>query len=146
MPWGFSLVPHTPIPHKITQVAVGVIFDGAGEILVALRPTDKLQGGLWEFPGGKIEANETPLQALRRELLEEVGITVETAEPLVRCVHQYEQHHVHLHVFQVRHFHGIAHGCEGQKIDWVSVEKLLTLPLLAANHPIVEAILKAMEN
>jgi 8-oxo-dGTP diphosphatase len=127
---------------KIAHVAVGVVFNQAGEILVALRPHNKLQGGLWEFPGGKIETNETALQALKRELLEEVGITVEHADPLVDCGHHYEHHHVTLHVFQVRNFRGIAHGREGQQIDWVSVEKLLLLPLLAANHPIVEAILK----
>jgi 8-oxo-dGTP diphosphatase len=125
-----------------TRVAVGVVFNAENKILVALRPLDKLQGGLWEFPGGKIEPNETAEEALARELLEEVGITITTAKPLLHCEHHYHEHHVYLEVFEVRSFEGIAYGKEGQKIDWVTPKKLLELPLLSANHPIVEAVLK----
>lgn len=124
------------------RVVVGVIFNALGEILVALRPSHKLQGGLWEFPGGKIEANETAEQALKREILEEVGLHVLTAKPLITCEHHYKHHHVVLDVFHTDHFDGTALGLEGQIIDWVSLEKLQQLPLLSANHPIVEAILK----
>lgn len=130
------------MPSFLTRVAVGVVFNAEGKILIALRPSDKLQGGLWEFPGGKIEPNETAEEALRRELLEEVGISITYGKALLHCEHHYQQHHVYLEVFEIRKFEGIAFGKEGQTIDWVSPEKLLELPLLSANHPIVEAILK----
>jgi 8-oxo-dGTP diphosphatase len=123
------------------HVAVGVVFNPLGQILIALRPSHKLQGGLWEFPGGKIEPNETPEQALARELAEEVGITILSVQPLTQCEHHYKDHHVYLDVFKIDKFAGTAYGKEGQIIDWVTPEKLLTLPLLSANHPIVEAIL-----
>jgi len=124
-----------------TQVAVGVVINPQGQILIALRPSHKLQGDLWEFPGGKIEHGETPEQALHRELQEEVGITIFSPTPLVQCEHHYKDNHVALEVFVIREFAGIASGLEGQKIDWVMPEELLKLPLLSANHPIVEAIL-----
>lgn len=134
-----SLIPASP-----TRVAVGVIFNPQSEILIALRPLDKLQGGLWEFPGGKIEPFETAEEALHRELLEEVGITITSVKPLLHCEHHYQNHHVYLEVFEVRQFEGIAHGKEGQVVEWVAPEKLRELPLLSANHPIVEAILKLL--
>lgn len=129
-----------PKPN-IIYVAVGVIFNSQNKILVALRPNHKSQGGAWEFPGGKIELNETAEEALKRELLEEVGITVELAKPLIQCEHRYKHHHVILEVFQIEKFDGTAHGREGQVIDWVTIEQLQTLPLLSANHPIVTAIM-----
>lgn len=124
------------------EVAVGVIFNALGHILVALRPSHKLQGGLWEFPGGKIEPSETAEQALKREVLEEVGIHIIAAQPLLQCTHTYKHHRVQLHVFKIDEFEGTPQGLEGQIIDWVSIEKLQQLPLLSANHPIVEAILQ----
>lgn len=123
------------------RVAVGVVFNERREILVALRPGHKLQGGVWEFPGGKIERDETAEQALKRELLEEVGIIVEFAKPLIECEYHYkDHHHVTLVVFQIDKFQGNASGCEGQIIDWVTLEELKSLRLLSANHPIVGAI------
>lgn len=129
-------------PDSSVRVAVGVVFNALGEILVALRPSHKLQGGLWEFPGGKIEPEETAEEALKRELLEEVGITVTSFSPLVQCEHHYQHHHVTLEVFYIQEFEGTALGHEGQVIDWVTLEKLRHLPLLSANHPIVEAIVQ----
>jgi mutator protein MutT len=123
-------------------VSVGVIFNALGHVLVALRPSHKLQGGLWEFPGGKIEPLETPEQALKREVMEEVGIHITAARPLLQCTHTYQHHSVQLHVFKIDHFEGTPQGLEGQILDWVSIEKLQKLPLLSANHPIVEAILQ----
>ena len=125
-----------PIP-----VSVGVIYNLQHEILISLRPADKLQGGLWEFPGGKIEADETPEAALSRELFEEVGIIISAPKPLITCEHAYQHHRVTLIVFEVRQFTGIAYGKEQQLIRWVTPDILLTLPLLSANHPIVAAIL-----
>ncbi|MDF3055516.1 MAG: 7,8-dihydro-8-oxoguanine-triphosphatase [Gammaproteobacteria bacterium] len=125
---------------KPAHIAVGVIFDNQRRILVALRPKDKFQGGLWEFPGGKIESGESVEQALKRELFEEVGITVITAEPLTLCDYHYQDHHVHLDVWCVLDFEGDAYGKEGQSVRWVTLEELKKLPMLAANHPIMQAV------
>jgi len=122
-------------------VVVGVLFNAQEQILVALRPADKVQGGLWEFPGGKIEFGETPEEALYRELFEEVGVQVTSSQPLIRCEHHYKEHYIHLEAFEVRGFTGTAHGKEGQIIEWIAPQKLLEIPLLSANRPIVEAIL-----
>ncbi len=125
---------------KAIHVVVGVIYNHEQKILVALRPAHKSQGGLWEFPGGKVEANETAEQALKRELLEEVGIEVQLALPLKQCHYDYEQYQVWLDVWEVLQFQGSAHGREGQPIAWVTVEELQQLPVLSANHPIVAAV------
>jgi 8-oxo-dGTP diphosphatase len=122
------------------HIAVGVIFNKENKIFMALRPEDKLQGGLWEFPGGKVELGETIGQALRRELFEEVGIRVTKAEPLTQCDYHYQEHHVYLDVWCVLEFKGEAHGREGQSVRWVTLEELKELSVLAANHPIVEAL------
>lgn len=131
-----------PNPNT-THVAVGVVFSPENKILVALRPNHKSQGGAWEFPGGKIEPDETAEEALRRELHEEVGIIAESVQPLIVCEYHYPHHrHVTLSVFQVDKFQGNAQGCEGQIINWVTLKELQKLPLLSANHPILTAILE----
>lgn len=122
------------------HVAIGVVFNASGEILVALRPQHKLQGGLWEFPGGKVEPGETVQHALKRELWEEVGIEISAPQPLTQCWHRYQDHQVWLDVWQVHEFLGEAHGREGQQIAWVSLAELQCLPLLSGNHPILEAL------
>ena len=77
--------------NKCLHVVVGVIYNMQGEILLARRPLQVEQGGLWEFPGGKCEKNETVEQALARELQEELGIVVEQARPFIRVYHTYPQ-------------------------------------------------------
>ena len=124
----------------LIPVSVGVIYNPQNDILICLRPADKSQGGLWEFPGGKIEANETPEAALSREIFEEVGLVVTTSKQLMICEHVYQHHRVELIVFEVRQFTGIAYGKEQQLIRWVTPETLFTLPLLSGNHSIVTAI------
>ena len=124
---------------KIVQVAAGVVVNQQGKILVAKRPLEKHQGGLWEFPGGKIENDETAHQALARELQEEVGIHITVSEPLIKINHSYPDKTVCLHVLRVTEFKGNAWGCEGQEIAWVSPDKLLYLEFPAANTPIVAA-------
>lgn len=124
------------------HVAVGVVLNSKKEVLVALRPKHVDQGDLWEFPGGKVEPGETPLQALVRELAEEVGITVATAEPLLKITHQYPEKQVLLDVWQVTEYSGEAKACAGQScVRWVDMETLLHLAIPVANHPIVMALM-----
>jgi 8-oxo-dGTP diphosphatase len=124
---------------KPLQVAVGVVKNAAGQILISLRDRSLHQGGLWEFPGGKIEPLETAEQALSRELKEELDITVENASPLITIEHQYPDLAVQLHVFLVEQFSGHARGCEGQLFKWVAPDELDQHEFPAANRPIVTA-------
>jgi 8-oxo-dGTP diphosphatase len=110
-----------------------------GRILVAQRPHDKHQGGLWEFPGGKVEPGETVQQALVRELAEELGITPVTSAPLIRISHDYPDKSVCLDVREVTDFTGEAHGREGQPVSWVTPAQLDKLDFPAANRAIVSA-------
>ncbi|WAK02827.1 Nudix family hydrolase [Methylobacter sp. YRD-M1] len=124
---------------KPLQVAVGVVKNAAGQILISLRDRSLHQGGLWEFPGGKIEPFETAGQALSRELKEELDITVEVASPLITIEHQYPDLAVQLHVFLVEQFSGHARGCEGQLFKWAAPDELDQYEFPAANGPIVTA-------
>ncbi len=121
------------------HVAVGVIRDGDGRILITQRAKHAHQGGLWEFPGGKLEAGEPVQQALARELEEEVGIQVQSAAPLIRINHDYGDRHVLLDVWNVTAFAGQARGCEGQAMRWIDAEQLREFSFPAANLPIIAA-------
>ncbi|MEJ2452348.1 MAG: Nudix family hydrolase, partial [Gammaproteobacteria bacterium] len=125
---------------KSLHVAVGVIQDGDGRILIARRPQHLHQGGLWEFPGGKVEPGEDVNTALRRELQEELGIGIGQTEPLISLEHDYGDRQVWLDVHRVLDFSGTAHGREGQAVDWVAVDKLSDYEFPAANRAILNAI------
>ena len=122
------------------HVAVGVISDGGHRILVSRRPEHVHQGGLWEFPGGKVEAGETVEQALRRELLEELAIDVRACQSLLTIQHDYTDKSVFLDVWWVSAFDGEPQGREGQPWRWVDASELHTLDFPAANQPIPAAI------
>lgn len=122
------------------HVAVGVISDGGDGILVALRAATAHQGGLWEFPGGKVEPGETVQQALQRELQEELAIEVRHCESLLVIEHDYVDKSVRLDVWWVGAFDGEPHGREGQPLRWVDVAELHKLEFPEANVPIIAAI------
>jgi 8-oxo-dGTP diphosphatase len=124
---------------KLLQVAVGVIKNTEGHILISLRDKSLHQGGLWEFPGGKIESGESAEQALVRELKEELSIIVLTATPLITVKHQYPDLTVELNVFLVEHFSGAAKSCEGQPFKWVNPAELANHAFPVANQPIITA-------
>jgi 8-oxo-dGTP diphosphatase len=126
---------------SVVHVAVGVIRNAQGRILISLRHPDSHQGGLWEFPGGKVEAGETLQQAMQRELLEELGIEVHTLEPLLEIHHDYGDKKVFLDIWVVTAFSGEARGREGQAIKWVGLEELQDYEFPAANVPIIERLL-----
>ena len=121
------------------HVAAAVIWNDRDQVLIARRPVDKHQGGLWEFPGGKVETHEDVLAALKRELHEEVGIDVQRARPLIRVKHHYPDKSVLLDVWRVDAFTGEPHGREGQPVEWCAVADLPAREFPAANQPIIAA-------
>ena len=125
---------------KTVQVAVGVICRQQ-QFFLTKRADDAHQGGKWEFPGGKVEADETVLQALARELKEEVAIDVLTCQPLIVIEHNYGDKVVCLEVFLVDSFLNEPSAQEGQEQAWYSLNELKTLDFPAANRQIINILL-----
>ena len=123
-----------------THVAVAAIVNERQQVLVSLRPDHVHQGGLWEFPGGKLEAGESVRAALDREIHEELGLSVTRARPLIRIRHRYPDKAVVLDVWRVDGFQGAAHGREGQVIEWLAIEALAARAFPAANRSIIRAL------
>jgi 8-oxo-dGTP diphosphatase len=122
------------------HVAAGALRDAQGRVLVTQRPDDVHQGGLWEFPGGKLEPGEAVRAALSRELREELGIEVLAARPLIRVHHDYGDRHVLLDVFLVSEYAGIPRGLEEQPLDWVAPDAMDARHFPAADRPIIDAL------
>lgn len=125
---------------KLVHVAVGVIVDNDGKVFIAKRSLSAHQGGLWEFPGGKVDAGETIQQALVRELREELAIEVLSSQPLIQIRHHYPDKSVLLDVHKITQFTGEPCGNEGQSVQWIDAHKLNNFEFPAANHPIIAAI------
>ncbi|MFZ5560650.1 MAG: Nudix family hydrolase [Pseudomonadota bacterium] len=121
-------------------LVVAAVIRRDGKILIAQRPLDKHQGGLWEFPGGKVEEGEPAAAALVRELEEELGITPRQYRPLIRLRHDYPDKAICLDVWEVSAFTGAARGREGQPVRWVSTAALPRFEFPAANRAIVAAL------
>ena len=126
--------------NDVLQVAVGVVTNARGEVLIAYRPESVHQSNRWEFPGGKLEWGETAEGALIRELKEELGLTVKGARPLIAINHQYSDLRVKLWVWTVDEFVGSVCSNEGQVIRWVPVEALKHYSFPAANNAIINAV------
>tara|TARA_R110002072_G_scaffold11196_2_gene50946 strand:- start:107551 stop:108543 length:993 start_codon:yes stop_codon:yes gene_type:complete len=126
--------------NKRVHVAVGVIINPRGEVLIAKRASKQHLGGLWEFPGGKLEADEDVRQALARELHEELGIIVTHQTPLCIIRHNYPDKAVLLDVWTVHGFTGQPHGREGQPLRWVKPGELAYNDFPEANRAIIRAI------
>lgn len=124
---------------KIVHVAVGVIKKN-NAIFICKRANDQHQGGLWEFPGGKVEAGESVFVALKRELIEEVGLTIHSSSQLMVIEHDYGDKCVKLDVHVVSNFSGEAHGAEGQPSEWVAISELENYDFPEANAEIIEKI------
>ena len=122
-------------------VAVGILIDDGGRVLITRREKSAHQGGLWEFPGGKVEPGETIAEALSRELQEELGVSVEAAEPFMVIDHDYGDKQVRLDVYHVTRWQGEAKGLEGQPLAWKLPVELIGWPFPAANTPILERLL-----
>jgi 8-oxo-dGTP diphosphatase len=113
-----------------------------GRVLIAQRPTGKELAGRWEFPGGKLRADEAPFAGLVRELREELGIDVHAAERLLRYSHLYPDKRVWLDMWIVSNWSGDARGLDGQSLRWVRVRDLADEDILEADQPIIEALVE----
>ncbi|MEL6398812.1 MAG: A/G-specific adenine glycosylase [Cyanobacteria bacterium J06607_6] len=127
-----------PLPHK--QIGVGVVWNEQGQILIDRRLQEGLLGGLWEFPGGKIEPGETVEDCIRRELQEELAIEVEVGDRLMTINHTYTHFKVTLNVFHCRHTAGEPQPIECDEVRWVEVSELEAFPFPKANSQIIDAI------
>ena len=124
---------------EIVHVAVGVIKKN-NAIFICKRADEQHQGGLWEFPGGKVEAGESVFVALKRELIEEVGLTIHSSSQLLVIEYDYGDKCVKLDVHVVSNFSGEAHGAEGQPSEWVAISELENYDFPEANAEIIEKI------
>jgi A/G-specific adenine glycosylase len=128
----------SPVPHK--QIGVAVVWNEHGQILIDRRRQQGLLGGLWEFPGGKIEPEETVEACIRRELQEELAIQVDVGDRLLTLDHAYTHFKVTLNVHHCRHVDGDPQPIECDEVRWVEVADLEQYPFPAANVKIIEAI------
>jgi 8-oxo-dGTP diphosphatase len=126
------------------EVAVGVLLSEDSKVLTSWRQAHQHQGGLWEFPGGKREPEETLFEALKREIHEEIGVEVVEAEPFVRIDHDYGDKQVSLDVWMVSQFNGEPSGREGQDLRWQAVSDLQPEQFPAANVAIITALQQAV--
>ena len=127
-------------PEAAQEVAVGVVADSQGRLLIGERPQGKAYAGQWEFPGGKVEPGEAVFEALVREFREELNLQVEAAHALFSCVHAYPDREVELHFWQVTDYRGEARGVEGQNLRWVHSDDLASVNFLEGNRALLEKI------
>lgn len=125
---------------RFIDVAVGIITRSDGHVLLAERPAGKPWAGYWEFPGGKFEEAESPVEALARELHEELGVELDEAFPWITRNHVYPDRNVRLHMYRVLGWHGEPHGREGQQLSWQDPHAVSVTPLLPANQGILQAL------
>jgi mutator protein MutT len=127
---------------KTVHVAAAVLLDSCGRILIAQRPHGSHLAGGWEFPGGKLESGERPLEALARELREELGIEMGRGphRPLRRVRHSYPDRDILIEAWVVREYTGDPHGLDGQNIRWCMQSELVDVPLLPADAPIIASL------
>jgi 8-oxo-dGTP diphosphatase len=124
-------------------VAACALLDADGRVLIAQRPAGKAMAGLWEFPGGKVEAGERPEQTLIRELREELGIAVKEAclAPLTFASHSYPEFHLLMPLYVCRRWEGTVTALEGQGLTWVRPNRLRDYPMPPADEPLVSHLM-----
>lgn len=127
------------LPSPVHVVA-GVLRDTRGRILLARRTEGRDLAGAWEFPGGKVEPGESPADALKRELHEELGIEIGNAEPLISVPQRYVNKSIVLDVYTVQSYTGKPKGREKQALAWSPLEKLISYPMPSADRPVVAAL------
>ncbi len=127
---------------KTVLVSAVALIDADGRVLLAQRPQGKPMAGLWEFPGGKVEAGETPESALIRELHEELGIETwqSCLAPLTFASHRYDDFHLLMPLFACRRWNGSLHAKEGQKLAWARAKDLTNYAMPPADVPLVAVL------
>jgi 8-oxo-dGTP diphosphatase len=127
---------------KLVLVAACALIDPDGRVLIAQRPAGKVMAGLWEFPGGKVEAGERPEQSLIRELREELGIVVkeECLAPLTFASHLYPDFYLLMPLYVCRRWEGFVEAREAQQLKWVWPRELRNFPMPPADEPLISHI------
>ena len=128
----------SPLPHKL--IGVAVIWNEQGHILIDRRRPDGLLGGLWEFPGGKIEPDETVEDCIKREIKEELGIEIEVGDRLITIEHAYTHFRVTLTVHHCRYVSGVPQPIECDEVRWVTLDEIDQFPFPKANTQIIAAL------
>ena len=137
-----SSVQHV-VSVKLVLVAACALVDTDGRVLIAQRPAGRPMAGLWEFPGGKVEADERPEDTLMRELKEELGIVVDETclAPLAFASHSYPDFHLLMPLYVCRRWQGTVTALEGQKLAWVRPNRLRDYPMPPADEPLVSHLM-----
>ena len=135
-------IPSVSHNRPLLLVAAAALIDSEGRVLLAQRPPGKSMAGLWEFPGGKVHANETAEMALVRELSEELGIQTSPGcmTPLSFASHAYEDFHLLMPVFACRVWQGTPHAKEGQKLAWARKQEFRNYPMPPADDALVQVL------
>ncbi len=131
---------------KILLVVAVALIDADDRVLIAQRPEGKALAGLWEFPGGKIDAGERPEEALIRELREELGITVKEAclAPLTFASYAYPEFHLLMPLYVCRRWEGFVQSREGQALKWVRAKDLRQYPMPPADEPLIPPLIELL--
>lgn len=124
------------------HVVIAIIVNAEEKVLIAQRQPHQEKGGAWEFPGGKVEKNESAFAALKRELQEEIGIDVITAEPWMQVEYHYPHKSVLLDTWNVTQFAGKPIGAEGQPIIWCALQELSNYEFPEGNYAIIQKLLE----
>ena len=127
---------------KRIEVAVGVLFNSQGQVLIGQRTVKDRYYQKWEFPGGKLEAGELPQDALVREFSEEVGIEISSSEDFMVLEHDYPDRHVKLYVQLIKGYVGDVWAMEGQALRWVQLKELADIDFLKGNQEITQALIE----
>lgn len=127
---------------RAIRVVAAALYDEQGRVLIADRPVGKHMAGRWEFPGGKVATGETDSEALTRELREELGVSVASADPLLELTHDYPDRRVALSMWLVRSYTGVPQGLDGQQLKWVAPARLFDEDILEADRPFIEALVE----
>lgn len=128
----------SPVPHKI--IGVGVIWNDQQQILIDRRRQEGVMGGLWEFPGGKVEIGETIEECIKREIREELGIEIEVGMHLMTLDHLYSHLHVTLTVHHCRHLTGVPQPIECDEVRWVTLDEIDSFTFPQANEKVIAAL------
>lgn len=132
--------------RRLVLVVACALVDADNRILIAQRPEGKSLAGLWEFPGGKVDAGETPEEALIRELREELGVETKTAclAPLTFASHSYDDFHLLMPLYVCRRWTGFPRSLEGQSLKWVRAKALRDYPMPPADEPLIAPLIELL--